>query len=102
MQRIPSAALPAAADGGAGAIVRLDGTGWRTLDLDGRRQFAGHELSAGAHADIFRLVSDRFATADWLHGSEGARTQAARGEPGRLALWLQDRWTLAPGLNYQV
>jgi iron complex outermembrane receptor protein len=99
VQRIPSAALPAAADGGAGAIVRLDGTGWRTLDLDGRRQFAGHELSGGAHADLFRLVSDRFATADWRHGSEGARTQAARGRTRTLALWLQDRWTLAPRLE---
>jgi iron complex outermembrane receptor protein len=99
VQLIPSAALPAAADGGAGAIVRLDGTGWRTFDLDGHRQFAGHELSGGVHADAFRLVSDRFATADWLHGSEGARTQAARGRTRTLALWLQDRWTLAPGLE---
>ena len=102
VQRIPSSALPAAASGGAGAIVRLDGTGWRTLDFGGRGRLAAHELSGGAHADIFRLVSDRFATTDWLHGSEGVRTQAARGRTRTLALWLQDSWTLEPRLELIV
>src|SRR6185437_1308504 len=96
VQRIPSVALPEAAAGGAGSIVRMDGTGWRTLDLSGRRQGQAHDLSFGGHYDGFRLASSRFATSDWLHGSAGALTQAARGRTRTLALWGQDRIAFAP------
>jgi iron complex outermembrane receptor protein len=95
VQRIPSAALPAAGMGGSGSIVRLDGTGWRTLDLTGRRR----NFSFGAHYDGFRLVSDRFAAADWRHGAAGQRVQAARGRTRTFALWLENRWTLGPALD---
>jgi iron complex outermembrane receptor protein len=100
-QRIPSLALPAASAGGAGAIVRLDGTGWRTLDLDARWRPAGqgHELSFGGHYDGFRLASNRFATTDWIGGADGPLTQAARGRTRTFALWAQDRLTLAPALE---
>lgn len=48
-QRLPTAALPGALSGGPGAIVRLDGTGWRTLDLHGySRSLKTQELHAGA------------------------------------------------------
>ncbi|MEA3016759.1 MAG: iron complex outerrane recepter protein [Sphingomonadales bacterium] len=98
VQRIPSGALPAAAAGGAGSIVRMDGTGWTTLDLLARRrgEGGGHDLSFGAHGDRFALSNNRFATADWRGGGEGALVQAARGRTRTLALWAQDRWTLAP------
>lgn len=102
VQRIPSAALPAAADGGAGSIVRLDGTGWRTFDLVGhwqRGETATHELSFGGHADLFTLASNRFATQDWRRGDAGALIQAARGRTRTMALWLQDRWRLTPALE---
>jgi len=99
VQRIPATALPAAAAGGAGAIVRLDGTGWRTFDLSGRRRLAAHDLAAGGHYDGFRLVSDRFATADWRGGPPGALVQSARGRTRTLALWFQDRWALSPALE---
>jgi iron complex outermembrane receptor protein len=100
-QRIPSAALPAAFAGGPGSIVRLDGTGWRTLDLKGRLHRAGapHDLGFGGHYDGFALASGRYATGDWLHGAAGALTQAARGRTRTAALWLQDGWTAAPGLE---
>jgi iron complex outermembrane receptor protein len=101
VQRIPSAALPAAAAGGPGSIVRLDGTGWRTLDLVGRRHDAGsaHDLGFGAHYDRFRLASDRSATADWRGGAEGPLVQSARGRTRTMALWLQDRWVPIPALE---
>jgi iron complex outermembrane receptor protein len=99
VQRIPSGALPAAAQGGAGSIVRMGGTGWATLDLLARRrggEGGGHDLSFGAHGDRFALSNNRFATADWRAGGAGALVQAARGQTRTLALWAQDRWTFAP------
>jgi iron complex outermembrane receptor protein len=97
--RTPSVALPAAAQGGAGSILRLDGTGWRTLDLDASWQAGAHTLSFGGHYDGFRLVSDRFATTDWRRGAADERLQGARGRTGTFALWVQDRWTLTPALE---
>jgi iron complex outermembrane receptor protein len=99
-QRIPSTALPAARDGGAGSIVRLDGTGWRTLDLKAATALhRAHDLSAGAHFDRFTLRNRRFSTADWREGAQGPLVQEARGHTRTWALWLQDRWTLAPSVS---
>jgi iron complex outermembrane receptor protein len=74
---------PSAPDSAAGSIVRMDGTGWRTLDADARR--AG--LAFGLHYDLFRLESARYAAADWRRGAPGAVTQRARGRTRTLALW---------------
>jgi iron complex outermembrane receptor protein len=95
VQRIPTLALPAAASGGAGAIVDMGGTGWRTFDLDARRR----GLSAGAHFDLFTFASNRYTTADWLRGPEGALTQAARGRTRTAALWAQDTASLGDTLQ---
>jgi len=94
-QRIPSGALPAAETGGPGAIVKLDGTGWRTFDLDVRKG----GFSAGFHHDRFTLRSGRYAAADWLNGPAGALTQAARGRTRTAALWAQEEIRLAPRLR---
>jgi iron complex outermembrane receptor protein len=95
LQRLPATALPAAATGGAGAIVDMGGTGWRTLDLDARL----HGLSAGAHADLFTLASNRYAAANWLDGPKGALTQASRGRTRTAALWAQEMLPLASRLQ---
>jgi iron complex outermembrane receptor protein len=94
-QRLPSGALPAAASGGAGSIVRLDGTGWRTLDLELRRG----GLRGGAHYDGFRLNSRRFATADWRGGAPGALSQLAQGKTRTLALWAENGFDLADNVQ---
>jgi hypothetical protein len=51
-QRLPTTALPAAYSGGAGAITRGDGTGWKTLDARGVWRPEGaagtQEISFGA------------------------------------------------------
>lgn len=90
-QRLPSTALPAAAGGGPGSIVRLDGTGWRTLDLELRRG----GLRGGAHYDVFRLDSRRFATADWRGGAPGVLNQLAQGRTRTFALWAEKAFDLA-------
>jgi iron complex outermembrane receptor protein len=97
-QRLPSVALPAGAAGGAGSIVRLDGTGWRTLDLDLRRG----GLRGGAHYDGFRLNSRRFATADWRGGAPGALNQLAEGRTRTLALWAENEFDLAETMQLTV
>jgi iron complex outermembrane recepter protein len=97
-QRLPSGALPAAATGGPGSIVRLDGTGWRTLDLELRRG----GLRGGAHYDGFRLNSRRFATADWRGGVPGALNQLAQGRTRTLALWAENEFDLADTLHLTV
>jgi iron complex outermembrane recepter protein len=91
VQRLPSGALPAAAAGGPGSIVRLDGTGWRTLDLELRRG----PVRGGAHYDGFRLLSRRFAVADWRDGAPGALTQEARGRTRTAAIWAEGEIDLA-------
>ena len=102
VQRLPSAALPGGAEAGPGAIVRLDGTGWETLDLAARRHGSeghAHDFSFGLHGDRFVLASNRYAAADWRRGPAGALSQASRGRTRTLALWAQDRWTLGGGLE---
>jgi iron complex outermembrane receptor protein len=98
VQRIPSGALPGAAAGGPGSIARLDGTGWRTLDLELRRGV----LRGGAHYDGFRLNSRRFATTDWRGGPPGALTQLAQGRTRTLAWWAEGETDLTDDLQLTV
>ena len=98
VQRIPGTALPGARTGGAGSIVRMDGTGWQTLDVNVRRR----GLSAGAHYDRFELNTRRHGTADWLNGAPGALQQAARGRTRTAALWAENRFDLADALQLTV
>jgi iron complex outermembrane receptor protein len=96
-QRIPSVALPQARAGGAGSIVRMDGTGWGTLDLHAfTKSIPDHDLHGGAHYDGFTLANRRFATDDWKDGSPGGLLQEARGHTRTLALWAEDEWSVAP------
>jgi iron complex outermembrane receptor protein len=96
-QRIPSIALPGARSGGAGSILRMNGTGWRTLDFHGFTRSSGaHHLHGGAHYDAFALKSRRFATTDWRSGGAGVLQQESRGHTRTFALWAEDEWALAP------
>jgi len=105
VQRIPTTALPAATGGGAGTITRLDGTGWTTFDAKGLWRSgadAAHAVGFGVHYDRFVLNSDRFATADWIRGGEGALTLASRGRTRTVGLWAQDAWRLTPALTLTI
>jgi len=99
IQRTPNIAPPAAYAGGAGNVVRQDGTGWVTLDGKGAWQAGDHGLSFGAHVDRYTLASNRYATADWTGEAQGARNQASAGKTQTLALWAQDAWRLTPELT---
>lgn len=105
-QRIPGTALPAAAAGGPGSIVSLNGTGWRTLDLKGLWRPAGrdgaHRVSFGLHHDLYRLENTTYATSDWIAGSPSAVNANALGKTRTDALWIQDAWRFAPGYTLTV
>ena len=102
-QRLPSGALPGAFAGGPGSTISLDGTGWWTLDgkltwrpsgVDG-----AHIVTAGAHADAFKLNNPRYAIpTDWIDGPAGATQTFSRGVTRTEAGWLQDRWPILPTL----
>ena len=78
----------------------MNGTGWRTLDFHGySRAFRAHEIHVGSHYDGFTLRNRRFAATDWRDGPAGALTQLAKGHTRTLAVWAEDRWTLAPRLS---
>lgn len=102
VQRTPTGNPPAAFDGGPGNITRLDGTGWDTLDAKGSLHLGAQTIGFGAHWDRFMLDSNRYATADWREGGEGALNLASRGKTRTAALWAQDAWTLAAPLTLTV
>ena len=96
-QRIPSVALPAATNGGAGSITDMSGTGWYTLD--GSAQWRANEtqtLRFGAHYDRYKLVNNRITLADWIAGTTGTTATTARGKTDAAALWVQDAWQFQP------
>ena len=96
-QDSPTAALPGAFTGGAGTVQRQDGTGWWTLDAKAAwRSGAGNVLSFGGHVDRYKLVTQTYATADWISGSLGTRSAASLGKTRTAALWVQDAWAFAP------
>ena len=99
-QRIPTVALPAATAGGAGNIVRLDGTGWYTFDAKALwRAGPSHQISVGYHRDRYTLASNRYTTNDWIAGAPGALNLASSGRTRTQAVWAQDAWTVAPLLT---
>lgn len=96
-QRIPSVALPATTNGGAGSITDMSGTGWYTLD--GSAQWRANEtqtLRFGAHYDRYKLVNNRITLADWIAGTTGTTATTARGKTDAAALWVQDAWQFPP------
>lgn len=67
VQRSPTTALPNGRTGGAGNIVDLKGTGWRTFDAKGSWRSdanATHTVGFGFHHDRFRLNNNRYSTTD--------------------------------------
>ena len=102
VQRMPTTALPAANDGGAGTITRLNGSGWKTVDAKGAWTSDDTDtnvLSFGAHGDWFEIRSRRYATADWLDGAAGQLNLQSDGRTRTAALWVQDAWRFLPTLT---
>jgi iron complex outermembrane receptor protein len=96
-QRTPTSALPGGFAGGAGSIAKLDGTGWYTVDANGRwRPGPSHTVTFGAHQDGFELDNPKYAAADWREGAAGALQTASAGRTRTRALWAQDVWSVTP------
>ena len=102
-QRTPSTALPGALNGGAGTILDLAGTGWRTLDAKAvwspQGPLAAHTVTVGAHHDRYVLGSDRYNTADWIAGTRGALAAASHGTTETGAAFIEDAIRLTPELS---
>lgn len=101
-QRIAGTALPAAQNGGAGTITRLEGTGWKTIDAKASLRAGAHKIGFGAHGDWFALSSNRYATTDWIAGGQGALNLQSRGRTRTYALWAQDAWRIVPAVTLIV
>ncbi|WP_020201786.1 TonB-dependent receptor [Cupriavidus sp. WS] len=103
LSRLSTGTYPAALTGGPGRATDMSGTGWTTLDLKGTWRPQGvagaNIVSFGAHYDQFKLVSPTYTTADWTAGSSGALFSNSLGKTQTTALWLQDVWRVAPGVQ---
>ena len=101
--RVPSVALPAATNGGAGTITSMDGTGWTTLDAKAYWRPQGirgpHQTSFGVHFDLYKLASPKYNTDDWIAGGQDTLASDARGKTRTYALWAQDVWRFHPQLR---
>ena len=92
--------LPAAAQGGAGRITDLRGTGWNTLALKGTWRPQGvqgeHIVEAGLQRDTYKLRTLVSNTTDWLGGEAGPRFSAFNGNTELTSFWAQDAWRFSP------
>jgi iron complex outermembrane recepter protein len=89
-----------AASGGSGSVTRRDGTGWNTLELQGRyvpadADFMGgrHGITFGLHRNAYVLDSPTTSAADWRAGDQGLLQRYA-GRTEVTALYAQDAWRL--------
>ncbi|MGH8491656.1 MAG: TonB-dependent receptor [Moraxellaceae bacterium] len=92
-----------------GTLTRMDGTGWKTLDLRGEWHppDLSHALSFGYHLDQYNLQTLVQNVANWLSSDSGTRNSAFSGETQTQAVYVQDAWQLSPqwqavlGLRYE-
>jgi iron complex outermembrane receptor protein len=93
---VPTAFLPGAAQGGAGRISDMQGTGWNTLALRGIWRPDGmkgeHIIEGGLQRDAFQLRTLVSNTADWITGAAGSRFSAFNGNTELASAWAQDAW----------
>lgn len=92
-----------------GTLTRMDGTGWKTLDLRGEWHPAelSHAVSFGYHFDHYTLQTLVQNVSSWQQSESGARASAFAGDTQTQALYLQDAWQFAEqwqsiiGLRYE-
>lgn len=90
-------ALPDAAEGRAGRLTDLAGTGWNTWALKGIwRPAPAHAVDIGLQQDQFRLRSTVSTTADWTGGvPDGTAPSRFDGQTRLRSVFVQDSWRLA-------
>lgn len=93
-----------------GTNTAQDGTGWETFDARGifrpdTRFLGAHEISFGAHYDVFRLNQHVFNDITWNSPNTTSLSSSSNGFTQTSALYLQDfwklndRWSLTLGLR---
>ena len=103
VQRTPSTALPGGLAGGAGTILDMGGTRWRTFDAHGAWTPSTRQtVTLGLHHDRYELGNDRYNTNDWISGDRGALAASSRGKTQTDALYLEDAIRLTPELGLTV
>jgi iron complex outermembrane receptor protein len=101
-QRTPTTASATGTTfGTAGRYAVLGGTGWSTLDARGTWRSdlknPAHTVTFGAHDDRYKLYNPTFNTTDWLADAPATTTVSeGDGKTRTQAVFLQDRWQLAP------
>lgn len=98
--RVASVAEPQAASGGTGFITRRDGTSWETAEAQGVYDFKKatetlHRITVGLHLNSYYLSNPVLSSDDW-RTDNGTVAQDLTGKTSLRAIYLQDRWQLAP------
>ena len=92
-----------ASTGTAGTLSNLDGTAWRTADAIATwhpsPEGTGHALTIGLHHDNYLLDTLVQNVSDWRSSASGTRASAFGGRTRTSALFVQDAWDFAPGLQ---
>jgi len=92
-----------ASTGTAGTLTNLDGTAWRTADAIATwhpsPEGTGHALTIGLHHDNYLLDTLVQNVSDWRSSASGTRASAFGGRTRTSALFVQDAWDFAPGLQ---
>ena len=104
LQRGPSGVGPALNFSTAGTITRLDGTNWWTGDAKGNWRPNGmdgpHQVSFGVHGDQYTLNNPTYNAPNWLTAPDngnGTLSSFGAGKTQTWGIWVQDKWTFAPG-----
>ncbi len=95
--RSATAALPAAASGGAGRITDMAGTGWNTLALKGiwhPQQAPEHIVEFGYQREAYQLRTSVYDTPDWTGGPAAGLFSGFNGDTQLQSLYAQDAWRI--------
>lgn len=92
-----------------GTLTRMDGTGWKTLDLRGEwhPEALAHAVSFGYHFDHYTLQTVVQNVTNWTGSESGTRASAFAGDTETQAVYVQDAWQFAEqwqailGLRYE-
>ena len=84
-----------AANGGAGTVTSLTGTGWNTADAKGIWRpgvnlLGTHEVSFGFHHDYYNLDNPQYTVSNWQANDTGTIRSNSQGKTQTEGYWLQD------------
>ena len=82
----------------------LTGTNWQTADIRASWHPAGqgapHVVSFGVHRDVYALRNPTYNTPEWRGGAYGTVATEGRGNTRTQAVFIQDKWSITPALQF--